>query len=51
MAGQVVGQMVEHMVGQMVERMAVQMVERMVGRMAVDHVTIAMLNGTSTIWQ
>jgi len=35
--------------------MAVQMVERMVGRMvermAVDHVTLAPLNGTSTIWQ
>ena len=43
-------QMVEHMAVRMVERMVERMVGRMVERMAVDPVTLAPLNGTSTIW-
>ena len=55
MAVQMVVRMVERMAGRMVERMAGRMVEHMVERMVerkeVDPVTLAPLNGTSTIWQ
>jgi len=38
------------MVGRMVEQMVGRMVEQMVGRIAIDHVTLAPLNGTIAIW-